>query len=83
MLTLSVYNDGPSVPEDWEKSAVGHRHLERADAAEELVWRCVRIGMRKPAAGRRGGFGFGAVRHCVGKAGRIRAREERSRRFAP
>ena len=38
-LTLSVYNDGPSLPPDWDGKAVGHRALQCAREAAKPVWR--------------------------------------------
>ena len=38
-LRLSVYNDGPRLPQDWEKTQFRNRDLQRADSPARPVWR--------------------------------------------
>ena len=61
-LTLRVYNDGPSLPPDWENKSDGNWDGECADSPPRLVWQGFSSKHVQPRSGRRRNFDFRAVR---------------------
>jgi LytS/YehU family sensor histidine kinase len=62
-LTLSVYNDGPKLPENLDMSGSGIGILNVRARLRSLYGDGFELNMQNQEPGRRAGFGFGAVCH--------------------